>query len=521
MKTSRNKYRGTKPINRRQFIKSGGAAVLALGGICLWPFRRAAAAPGPGAETAFIPDVDISLVARPGQVNILSGSATSAWSFEGEVLIGPPEALDLSGESYLGPTFRLKRGQKVRIRFMNLLPERSIVHWHGLHVPAVMDGHPRFAVGQGESYTYEFEVRNRAGTYWYHPHPHGRTGFQVYGGMAGLFIVSDDDEAGLGLPAGDRDIPLVIQDRVFDEDNQLVYMPGGMRDRMTGMTGDTILVNGRLDKAISVETRAYRLRILNGSNARIYRLAWEDGRPLTVIGTDGGLLERPVSKAEVLLGPAERIEVWADFSDFPAGSQIRLISLPLPFNSAGMGMGMMMGGRRDQRLDRPFTVQRFQIARKATQSDNLPQSLVPIERYVPDQAWNGANPRRFELAMFHMQGTINGRVFEMAEVAPYEKIKLDALEVWEFDNRSRGMGMMSMPLAHPMHIHGGQFQVIGREGAYTGGYVDDGWKDTVLVQPGERVWIMMHFSPFKGRYLYHCHNLEHEDGGMMRNFDIV
>ncbi len=504
-------------------MKYSGAAALALGGLTLQPLRHVATAIGSGADTAFHPDVDISLVAKPKQANIFSGSATNVWAFEAKVLTGPPDALDLSGKSYLGPTFRLSRGQKVRIRFMNLLPERSIVHWHGLHVPAVMDGHPRFAVGPGESYTYEFEVRNRAGTYWYHPHPHGRTGFQVYGGMAGLFIVSDEEEEDeLGLPGGDRDIPLVIQDRMFDADNQLVYLPGGMMDRMTGMLGDTILVNGRIDTPMAVETRAYRLRILNGSNARIYRLAWEDGRPLTVIGTDGGLLERPVSKSEVLLGPAERIEVWADFGDFPTGAQARLISLPVPFNSGGMGMGMMMGrgARRDWRMDRPLAIQTFQVARQAAQQDKLPRALAPITRYDTGQARNSTDPRRFELAMFHMQGTINGRVFEMEDVAPYEKIRLDALEVWEFDNRSSGMGMMNMPLAHPMHIHGGQFQVVDREGAETRGYVDEGWKDTVLVQPGERVRIMMRFAPFNGLYLYHCHNLEHEDGGMMRNFLI-
>jgi len=509
-----------KPINRRQFMKYSGAAALALGGIAMRPFGNVATATGPGDGTAFIPDVDISLVAKPVRANILSGPGTNVWSFEGKVLVGPDEALDLSGDSYLGPTFRLKRGQKVRIRFMNQQPEPSIVHWHGLEVPARMDGHPKFAVAPGAGYTYEFEVRNRAGTYWYHPHPDRRTGFQVYGGMAGLFIVSDESEAELGLPDGDRDIPLVIQDRFFDQSNQLVYLPGGMRDRMTGMLGDTILVNGRVDKTLEVASNAYRLRILNGSNARIYRLAWEDGRPLTVIGTDGGLLERPVARDEVLLGPAERIEVWADFGDFPAGSQRRLISLPVPFNPGGMGMGMMMGGRRAPGMDGPFVVQRFKVANRATPVDKLPQSLIPFQRYRPDQARNAGNPRRFELAMFHMQGTINGRVFAMNEVAPYERIEPDALEIWEFDNRSTGRGMMNMPLAHPMHIHGGQFQVIGREGADTRGYVDDGWKDTVLVQPGERVRVMMRFGPFKGMYLYHCHNLEHEDGGMMRNFLI-
>ena len=505
------------PMNRRQFIQYGGKTALAIAGTGLLPLTHIVPA-WSSVNGGFQPDVDISLTAAQRRIEILPGAPTAVWSYEGRVLVGPQDALATDGASFLGPTLRLKRGQKVRIRFMNLLPEDSIIHWHGLHVPDVMDGHPHHAVGTGQSYTYEFEVLNRPGTYWYHPHPDRRTGYQVYGGLAGLFIVSDDDETSLGLPDGDRDIPLVIQDRVFDRNNQLVYLPGGMMDRMTGMLGDTILVNGKIGTALEVETRAYRLRILNGSNARIYRLAWEDGTPLTVIGTDGGLLERPVAKREVLLGPSERIEMWADFGGYPTGADIRLISLPVIFNSAGMGM-MMRGGRGI--TDTPYTVQRFSVTRRSVEVDTLSPTLVPLDGYALSQARNASGPRRFTLSMNHMQGVINGRVFAMNDVAPDEKVRLNDLEVWEFDNRFQGMGMMNMPLAHPMHIHAGQFQVVGRSGADTRGYVDEGWKDTVLVQPGEQVRVMMRFGPYKGRYLYHCHNLEHEDGGMMRNFEIA
>jgi FtsP/CotA-like multicopper oxidase with cupredoxin domain len=504
-------------MNRRQFIQLSGKTALALTCAGLWPIVEGVPALG-AADNNFQPDVDISLTAAPRRIEILPGATTNVWSYEGKVLMGPQDTLAATGSSYLGPTFRLKRGQKVRVRFMNLLPEDSIIHWHGLHLPDAMDGHPSYVVGPGEQYTYEFEVLNRAGTYWYHPHPDRRTGYQVYGGLAGLFIVTDEEEVSLGLPDGDREIALVIQDRVFDRSNQLVYLPGGMMNRMTGMLGDAILVNGKIDSALEVETRAYRLRILNGSNARIYRLAWDDGTPLTVISTDGGLLERPVDKREVLLAPGERIEVWADFGSYPAGAEIRMISLPVPFHS--FGMGMMMGGGRDL-ADRPFTVQRFRVARLVAQVDTRPQSLASMDRYTLTQARNAANPRRFTTTMNHMQGRINGRVFAMDDIAPEEMVRLNALEVWEFDNRSGGMGMMSMALAHPMHIHGGQFQVVGRSGVDKRGYVDEGWKDTVLVQPGERVQVMMRFGPFKGLYLYHCHNLEHEDGGMMRNFRIT
>ena len=190
---------------------------------------------------------------------------------------------------------------------------------------------------------YEFEVKNRAGTYWYHPHPHGQTGHQVYGGMAGLFLVSDEEERAAGLPAGELEIPLVIQDRTFDRENQLVYLPGGMMDRMNGLMGDTILVNGRPEYTLSVATRVYRLRLLNGSNARIYRLAWGDGTPLTVIGTDGGLLKTPVERKSLIMGPGERVDLWADFSRYATGSTPELVSLPV--QGLGMGRGMM-GPRR-------------------------------------------------------------------------------------------------------------------------------------------------------------------------------
>jgi len=417
----------------------------------------------------------------------------------------------------------------VRIRFLNLLPDETIIHWHGLHVPDLMDGHPRFAVGPGGSYTYEFEVLNRAGTYWYHPHPHGRTGHQVYGGLAGLLIVSDKEETSLPLPTGDHDLSLVIQDRLFDRNNQLVYMPNGMMDRMNGMLGDRILVNGRADASIDVDAGAYRLRILNASNARVYRLAWDDGRPLIVIGTDGGLMERPEQKGDVLLSPGERLEVWADFSRSPVGASVRLISLPLPASAAGgmrghgmMGRGMMGGmrGRQPRLGDETFTIMRFKVGSVSGPKLNLPEKLTPLARYTRADA-DDSYVRRFTLSMSHMQGLINGRVFAMQDVAPNEIVRLGATEIWEFANDASGMGMMNMPMIHPMHIHAVQFQVLNRWGVGHNGYMDKGWKDTVLLLPGEGVQVIARFAPFTGLYLYHCHNLEHGDGGMMRNFRIV
>lgn len=204
------------------------------------------------------------------------------------MLKGLSDSLVSLPDSYLGPIFQLKTGSHLRVNFENQLLEKSIVHWHGLHVPDNADGHPRFAVGTGETYIYDFQVMDRAGTYWYHAHPHGRTGPQVYQGLTGLFLIHDDEEAALPLPTGNQDIPIVIQDRVFDNDNQLVY-----EANMIGMMGDQILVNGIPNYQIEVNRRAYRLRLLNGSNSRIYKLTWQDNTQLQIIGTEGGCWKNP------------------------------------------------------------------------------------------------------------------------------------------------------------------------------------------------------------------------------------
>ena len=225
-------------MNRRQFLHlaAGGAAGLVTGGLgSLVNLQPAAARTKP--DPKFVPDLDIALKATPGEVHILPGNPTSVWHYQGQLLKGDRANLIHLERSYLGPIIRVHRGQKIRIRFTNNIPAETIVHWHGLHVPALMDGHPRLVIPRGETYIYEFEVCNRAGTYWYHPHPHGRTGHQVYGGMAGFFLVSDDEEKSAGLPGGEYDIPLVIQDRTFDNNNQFIYISGHPMERMPGFFG--------------------------------------------------------------------------------------------------------------------------------------------------------------------------------------------------------------------------------------------------------------------------------------------
>ena len=461
------------------------------------------------------PDVEFALKAVPDEVQILPGDPTRVWRYQGEVLNGPAGALQNIPNSYLGPIFRLDKGQTVRVHFTNELPEQTIVHWHGLHVPVEADGHPRLAIQPGETYVYDFRVADRAGTYWFHPHPHGRTGSQVYQGLAGLFLVNDDEERRLGLPSNEFDLPLVIQDRIFDSTNQLVYGGRGMMTAMMGFLGNQILVNGQPDYEHPVATRPYRLRLLNGSNSRIYKLSWEDGTPLDVIGTDGGLLEKPTQRDYITLAPAQRIELWVDFKKWGIGSNVQLVSLP----SAAPGS------------EKSFPVMSFQVEREENSTMTLPESLSTITPYNKDDAVNRRSPRDFTLSMGRgMNWTINGHLFEMTSVARDEIVKLGNLEVWRFINQFGRGGMMGgMNLPHPMHIHGLQFQIIDRHiepsarnaaATLSEGFVDEGWHDTVLVLPGERVDVLLKFEDFTGLYLYHCHTLEHEDMGMMRNYRV-
>ncbi|MDD2921761.1 MAG: multicopper oxidase family protein [Anaerolineales bacterium] len=522
-----------KNIYRRDFLKLAGlgAGALALNS-ALASCQKIAAVP-----TALLPAalptstpvkgvdglVELNIRAAKSEIQILDGEKTRVWQFQSELIQGDAGALTPIPNSYLAPVVRIRQGQTFRARLTNELDQKTIIHWHGMKIPEAMDGHPRLVIAPGKTYDYEFKVINRAGTYWFHPHPHMMTGGQVYNGMAGLFIVHDESESALGLPDGDFDVPLVIQDRIFDANNQFSYTG----DSMTGFLGDKILVNGAPDFKLKVATRPYRLRLLNGSNARIYKLAWSDDSPFTVIGTDGGLLEKPIQRDFIMLAPAQRIELWVDFSGRKVGEEIVLKSQPFV---AGFETGMM-GGLSTQGA--PFDILTVSVEEESTRRSDLPSVLSSPNFYQPQDA---ARTRTIQLNMQMMTGTLNGRTFVMDEVANDEKVNLDDLEIWEFANIGRsgvgmmgGGGMMSQP--HPMHMHAVQFKIIERVvdnpqmavgyDEVRNGFVDDGWMDTVLTWPGERVRVLVKFEHYAGLYLYHCHNLEHEDGGMMRNFEIL
>ncbi len=539
--------KSTTDLQRRKLLKY---AAIAIAGAATYPswaetsgFVRTNM---PSAD--FLPDVEIELTMNTADVAILQGEKTRVWKITGKVVTGPSNVLDNNEGTYLAPTLRFKKGQKVRLILNNNLPAQSILHWHGLHVPANMDGNPMYAINRGETYVYEFEILNRAGTYFYHSHAHGVTARQVYSGLAGLLIVSDDQEQALDLPSGDYDVPLAIQDRSFDGQNQLAYS-AHMMQRMQGFLGDQILVNGRPDFVLPVATRAYRLRLVNGSNSRIYKLAWDDGTPLTVIGVDGGLLAAPEQHPYVMLAPGERLELWMDFSDRAVGTELTLRSIKFEAAShGGMGMmgggghrGMMGGGMMGRMMGggmmpvstlpsgSDYPILKIRVAKKEQGHNALPKTLTPITALHVKNAANATTPKTIALSMEHMSALLNGRSYKMDDIQPDEIIPVNSLQLIEFDNGFGGgmHGMMNMP--HPMHLHGEQFQIVKREvstgfedsyATVSSGFVTSGWQDTVLVMPGEKVTILKPFNDFKGLFMYHCHNLEHEDMGMMRDFLI-
>lgn len=482
----------------------------------------------------FNPDIDIELTAVKTQMQLLPGPQTEVFTYRSKLISGDENSLTELAGSYLGPIIRVKPGQKIRVRFKNQLPRESVIHWHGLHISPVMDGHPMYAIKTGEEYIYEFEVTNRPGTYWFHPHPDKITGPQVYHGLAGLFIVEDENEK---LPDGEFDMPLVIHDRIFDDNNHLIYDDNRMT-QMQGFLGKRIMINGSASTRLEVSKATYRFRILNGSNSRIYKLAWNDASDMLVIGTDGGLLSAPINKSYVMLAPGERIEVWKDFSDMEGGSQLVLKSLV--FNSdANMGMGGMMGEGMHgsaKGLDNgaAFDICSFEVTNTKGPKLALPAGFETIDQINATEAINQKDPRTFRFFNEHMQWVINGETFDMTEVAEWEKVKLNTNEIWEFvnDDNGQGMGMMQdmMRMPHPVHIHGLSFQLISRDvsdmdaavwNSVNEGFIDKGWQDTFLLMPGMKVRVIMRFEDFTGMYVYHCHNLEHEDMGMMRNYEVV
>ncbi len=408
---------------------------------------------------------------------------------------------------YLGPTLRLRRGEDVDLIVRNDLDEMTTMHWHGAHVPARMDGTPHQRIQPGTSWTASFEVHQQAAPLWYHPHPHGRTGLHSYRGIAGFMWIDDDNSEALDLPKtyGVDDIPLVIQDRLFDDDGAFRFAIN-----QGAVYGDTMLVNGTWSPFLQVESRRIRLRLLNGSNARIYYIGFDDNRVFHQIATDGGFLETPLQTNRVTLAPGERAEILVDFSD---GAEAVLKSYP----EAGLldTVGSFFVGLGNGHLELLKIVP--QPAKRASHA--LPERLNTIARI---EAADAAKTRPMVLGGPLRGGgpagpgvgpPINGKIMDMGRMD--EVVRLGDIEIWEVSNPGGQ--------AHPFHIHLVQFQILDRNGRPPAG-AELGWKDTVLVPAGDTVRIIMPFERYADPqvpYMYHCHIMEHEDAGMMGQFLVV
>lgn len=476
-------------IRRREFIR----LALAAGAAAAIPFGPARARRGGGTtSTVTVPVYQIPLprppelapsgtldgkplyviTQREADVEIIPGLSTRIWGYEG---ITP------------GPTLRVRRGEPVVVRQINQLPHNVTTHLHGGHTPPQFDGHPVDYIPPGGSKDYHYPNNQAGATLWYHDHTMDHTGRHVWMGLAGLYIVEEPGEDTLGLPSGPYEVPLVIQDRNFATDGSLVYTDNIMR----GELGSIILVNGAPWPYLEVGTRRYRLRILNGSNARVYELVLSNGQPFIQIGTDGGFLERPVSRSRIRLAPAERADVVVDFGASAVGETVELR------NRLGRGSTAM--------------IMRFDVTRAEADGSTIPQLLYPFERLSPAQA---STTRTF---VFSGGG---GRLTPwVINSRPYDPDRIDArpvlgsTEIWELVNRS---GMF-----HPVHIHDIMWQIVDVNGAPPPAG-EDGWKDTFYVPPRGRVRVIGRFESYRGGpYVFHCHILEHEDHAMMAQFEVI
>jgi FtsP/CotA-like multicopper oxidase with cupredoxin domain len=405
---------------------------------------------------------------------------------------------------YLGPTLRFRRGEQVRIRVRNSLEEETTVHWHGMEVPGVMDGGPHQVIPAGTTWEPHFTVDQPASTLWYHPHPMGNTARQVYLGLAGMIIIDDELSDSLNLPKayGRNDIPLVIQDRRFQADGSLVYRLS-MPDLMHGLIGDTLLVNGAIKPSMTVGKELIRFRLLNGSNSSLYRFSFKDQSVFSQIASDGGFLEQPVEMNTLILSPGERAEILLDLRSRRSGESLYLVTETFQ-------------GPTDEVLE--ILVTDRTIPNQVTPA-NPPDKLAAIPKIPETQA---VRSRRFDLETMGRRGmgmmagnrlTINGKKMNMQRIDL--KVQGGSTEIWEIVNLATGM----MEIPHSFHLHGVQFQILDINGRKPPAG-EGGWKDTILLWPGEAARIIIPFREFPGIYMYHCHLLEHEDDGMMGQFEV-
>lgn len=475
------------PLTRREF-----AALLATVATSPWwgGCRADISSPSlpPGARPLPRPGSISSLtvlVARPGVARITPTLTADAWTLGGSVP---------------SPTIRTRRGEAFGIHLENQLPQATTMHWHGMLVPPDADGHPRNAVQSGSTFHYSFPVVQRAGTFWYHPHAHHHTALQVHRGMAGFLIIGDEEEDALGLPGNEREILLMLQDRGNSLTDGFTYNPTHA-DMEHGMLRSRVSGNAVPDAAVALGPGPYRLRILNGSHARVYRIALGGGLPLTIIGNDCGLLPAPVTVPSAWLGVGERLDCIVDLTGLPPGGKVMLQSLG--FATAGHGPSQNPQGIEMDLLEL------HRIDGVGTTALDLPATLSTILPLPPPVTTRSF---AFSSAEGEAAHRISGRIFDMGRIDL--QVPLGQCEDWTFQNDSW--------LPHPVHVHGCHFQIVSRTGGRNEvfGY-ERGWKDTALLMPGETVTVRIRFDAYPGLFLLHCHNLQHEDMGMMLNVEVT
>ena len=390
-----------------------------------------------------------------------------------------------NGMSVLGPTLRLRTGESVVISVTNELDEITTTHWHGADVPAEDDGGPHSLIEPGGTWVADFDVIQPAATLWYHPHAHGSTAEHVYRGAAGLIIIDDDNPDAAVLPAtyGVDDIPVVIQDRDFTEDGQLDF---AIDDGDEGKLYGILTVNGTIDPYVEVPTGLVRLRLLNGSQARIYQLSVE-GANMTMIASDGGYLASPVELEQLVLAPGDRAEIIVNVGDESAALVDSTFGrvLELRPNGEVSGAGPLP--------DKLATIER------------IPESEITVDR-----VFHMHDMRNFW--EFDATWAINGVQFDMSRID--FTARLGDTERWTlFSNDGQ----------HVFHPHQVQFQILSINGEPPPPE-ESGWEDSVLVNSEREVVVAVRFHSYAAEdmpYMFHCHILDHEDTGMMGQFRII
>ncbi|MGV6811720.1 MAG: multicopper oxidase family protein [Brevirhabdus sp.] len=489
-------------MRRRAFL--GGCSAL----LTAPAFIKGAIAAQPGADLTVPPIMDIDgdaghiLNAGLGQHGFVDGASTPVLGFD---------------QGYLGPILRMKRGNIARPVVTNKTSIPVTAHWHGLHIEGINDGGPHTEVAPGSSWHPELAIDQPAATLWYHSHTHMRTASQVYAGLAGMLLIDDPEAPDPGLPAtwGVDDLPLIVQDKAFQDNGRLLYSNRGP-NRMHGFRAGQIVVNGVIRPLASVPRGMVRLRILNASNARIYHFGFEDGRGFHQVASDGGLMPAPLAMTRLTLAPAERAEIVVDFSD---GANARLLSGPDtndPMGGRMMGGGMMgrmmVGGTPEAVNDAgDFEVMRFTTDDRAAPVTTLPGMLAgaPMPEFGEP-----VRRRKFTLNMeAGMMGRgmqISGKTMDMDRIDA--RMDKGVAEIWEVE---------ADVMAHPFHVHGCSFKVLSLNGQAADPAVT-GLKDVVLVDGTAELLVQVNrTADDSAPFMFHCHILEHEDAGMMGQFTVA